>query len=381
MGRIIVRGTRDKPRVYADYYDVDRTRRTRLLHGVRTKMDGRKRLASIEARVAAGKPGMEGDEPAPPKPVIGACGPLIDLWLKTLHNRNAHDDELRAKKHLKPIWDSIQMVQAQEMAPVMGWLDDMRASGELSEQSMRHNLNLLSRFFSWAIERGHARMNPVRMIPMGKRPRPAAGKEGPWIRDDETFAKAMAALIEPVNLMFYLGNRSGMRPGEVAGLRMEDFNWLDEGIIRVGHSYDAPLKEDKAGASKVKWVPAAGDAPRVLGQWLKQRTKAGAGPNDLVFPFVPAKPQNRRRTSEWKGFRKEYIEACWEAARDTLNLELTLYEATRHSFISRNLEAGVPLDEVSAAVGHSSPVLTKRFYDRYVRRTFSDAIRGIRPRR
>jgi integrase len=55
---------------------------------------------------------------------------------------------------------------------------------------------------------------------------------------------------------------------------------------------------------------------------------------------------------------------------------MTFYEATRHSFISRNLEAGVPLDEVSAAVGHSSPVVTKRHYDRFVRRSFSSAIRG-----
>lgn len=58
---------------------------------------------------------------------------------------------------------------------------------------------------------------------------------------------------------------------------------------------------------------------------------------------------------------------------------MTFYEATRHSFTSRNLAAGVPLDEVSAALGHSSPVVTRRFYDRYVRKTYSDAIRGITP--
>ena len=37
---------------------------------------------------------------------------------------------------------------------------------------------------------------------------------------------------------------------------------------------------------------------------------------------------------------------------------------------------GVPLDEVSAAVGHSSPIVTKKHYDRFIRRSFSDAIRG-----
>jgi hypothetical protein len=65
MGRIVVRGTRDNPKVFADYYDVDGTRRTRLIRGAKTRSEGKKRLAEIEARVAAGKPGMEVDE-APP---------------------------------------------------------------------------------------------------------------------------------------------------------------------------------------------------------------------------------------------------------------------------------------------------------------------------
>ena len=43
---------------------------------------------------------------------------------------------------------------------------------------------------------------------------------------------------------------------------------------------------------------------------------------------------------------------------------------------SRHLSGGPSLDEVSAAVGHSSPVVTKRFYDHYVRRSFSPKLRA-----
>jgi hypothetical protein len=38
------------------------------------------------------------------------------------------------------------------------------------------------------------------------------------------------------------------------------------------------------------------------------------------------------------------------------------------------LEAGVSLHEVSTAIGHSSPVVTKRCYDHRVRKTSSAAI-------
>ena len=41
-----------------------------------------------------------------------------------------------------------------------------------------------------------------------------------------------------------------------------------------------------------------------------------------------------------------------------------------------DLSGGASLDQVSAAVGHSSLVVTKRFYDHYVRRSFSPKLRA-----
>jgi hypothetical protein len=95
VGRIIFRGTRDTPRVYADYYDYDGTRRTRLLRGARTKAEARALLAQIELRVGAGKPGLGDDEPRPAGPVL--VGELMRRWLDGLENRNALLDRQRAE--------------------------------------------------------------------------------------------------------------------------------------------------------------------------------------------------------------------------------------------------------------------------------------------
>jgi len=54
---------------------------------------------------------------------------------------------------------------------------------------------------------------------------------------------------------------------------------------------------------------------------------------------------------------------------------MTWYEATHHSFVSRHLANGASFDEVSAVVGHSSPVVTKRFYDRFIHCSFSPRLR------
>jgi len=116
-----------------------------------------------------------------------------------------------------------------ELGAVMEWIDEQRAAGELSDASIRHNMNLLSRFFSWAIARGKASINPVRQIPMGSRPTQTVKSDTPWLDDDTIVRKLINDLAEPIGFVFYLCNRSGLRTGEAAGLRMSDMAFVDEG--------------------------------------------------------------------------------------------------------------------------------------------------------
>jgi integrase len=363
MGFVVRRGTRDKPRYYIRYVDVDGTERTKRVPA-KTSAEAEKQLHQAETNIIEGRLGMEA------KGSVATAGALMDEWEKTLTNRDAHGDRGRLRKHVRPAFATVPMSRLVEIGPIMSWLDKQRAAGELSDGSIRHNLNLLSRFFSWAVERGYAKVNPVRQIPQGKRPKQATKKDQPWLREDGKVVELMQALAEPVNLMFYLGNRSGLRTGEICGLRMSDLAFLGDGTIRACKSYDGPLKEDKYSDGKVKWVPAPADWETFLGIWLKRRKLQGAKEEDLVFPAPPS--EKRRR--EWLGYTKEEVEEHWEAAAEKCGVKLTWYQATRHSFVSRNLEAGASLDEVSAAVGHSSPVVTKRFYDHFVRKTFSSTL-------
>ncbi|WP_428262153.1 tyrosine-type recombinase/integrase [Haliangium sp.] len=359
MGSIYNRGTRTKPNWYIAYKDANGRRKT-VPSRQPTKALARKYLEQVEARIAAGKIGIE--EPT----VEPTCGELMNEWAAGLRNRNAQDDRSRLRRHVLPAFEGTR-IAAIDLAAVMSWIDRQRAGGKLSDASIRHNLNLLSRFFAWAIERGHTDVNPVRQIPTGRRPRQSPKRQQPWLKDDGMVHRIVEVLPEPIHYMFYLGNRSGLRMGEISGLRMSDFGFVDEGVIRVRYSYDGPLKEDKDESGKLKWAPAADDCKPFLGPWLKDRERAGAQAEDLVFPG----PRTPRRPC-----RKEYIEGHWERLRDQLGLGLTWYQATRHSFVSRLLAAGASLDEVSTAVGHSSPVVTRRYYDHFIRRSYSDRLRA-----
>jgi integrase len=374
MGSLINRGTRAKPKWFVKYKDSDGCWKMRLSHQP-TKETARKYLAQVEARVGKGKIGIKEDVIAP------LAGKLMEDWAETLTNRNAKDDRNRLKKHLLPKFKK-RRLQNITMALLLDWIDEQRKRVHLktrkrllADGSIRHNLNLLSRFFSWAVERGHTSVNPVRQIPQGRRPQQAQKRDVPWLEDEALVRKLMNDLPEPVDLMFYLGNRSGPRTGEIVGLRMADMGYLDEGVIRVRFSYGGPLKEDKKGTGKVKWVPAADDAEAVLRPWLDARQAEGACPEDLVFT-CPS------RKESWYGSR--FIERCWEKIVPKHGVTLTWYEATRHTFTSRALAGGASLDEVSAALGHSSPMVTRRYYDHFIRRSFSPELRrglGIKARK
>jgi integrase len=377
MGTVFNRGSKDNPNWYVGYRENGRW--VYKASKQPTKALAKRWVQEIESRIARDQVGIEESDDAP------QFKALFQSFLDGLTNRNSDDDRSRGKRHLARKFDKLPLADI-ELAAVMEWIDEQRAADELSDASIRHNMNLLSRFFSWAIARGHALINPVRQIPMGSRPTQSVKSDTPWLSDDAIVRKLIHDLDEPISFMFYLCNRSGLRTGEAAGLRMSDMAFLEDGIIRVRFSYDGPLKEDKKGEGKVKWVPAPEDCAEFLGNWLAQREAQGAGPEDRVFPC-------KRR----KGlcYRKEYIEQCWEdaapkhvGAREVLlkkkgdkieneeKPKMTWYQATRHSFVSRHLSSGASLDEVSAAVGHSSPVVTKRFSDHYVRRSFSPKLRA-----
>lgn len=358
MGGVLNRGTKDKPLWYMRYVDLDGKRKHRPTRQP-TKAESLRQLAEVEQRIAKGLVGIPSHAGSP------LMGPLIEKWIGSLNNRAAEGEKPSIRKHMLVYFQDTPISDI-DVGAALDWIDHLRSSTQLSEWTLRTNLNFLSRFFSWAILRGHASVNPVKQIPQGQRPRPRLNADAQWIDDDSTVRAAMSALAKPFNLIFYLCNRSGLRPGESAGIRLSDLDFLSEGILRIRFQYDGlVLKEDKHGSGAMKWVPAPNDAASVLRDWVAVRKAQGAQPEDLLFV-----------TASGLAFNRQSMRRAWLAVRDKLGLpKMKFYEAGRHSMVSRNLKRQVPLDMVSAAVGHSTPMVTKRFYGHYIRKEFSTTMR------
>lgn len=377
MGWINTRGTRAKPR-YVVYYaeglnpDGSTLYKSARAPGATSKGDAKKYLAEVEARVGRGDVGV-------PEPTVSRdMGDLLTEWSAALKNRGAQADRWIIQRDIIPAWKG-QTIDAVTVGSLIRWLDKLQAQGQAG-QTQLHRFNLVSRFFSWAVERELVASNPCRSVPRGKRPKATRDADVPWLDDDTKVTEVMRLLdvaASGLGLMFYLGRFSGMREGEIAGLRLGDLEWLAEGTIRVAHSYDGPLKEDKDNTGKSKMVPAPVDALEVLGLHLKRRKLQGAKADDLVFTYGPQSRRRKGQWATWAGFHPHTIQDEWKAVRKALGLPdaLTWYHATRTTYVTKSLMAGAPLDEVSAAIGHSSPVVTKKFYDRFIRKTFAPTLR------
>jgi integrase len=337
------------------------------------KCGGRERIVKLRAdEQGAARAAEEATRRVEERKTVGD---LMKLWIASLTNRDTRNDRSRYQKHLLPKFGGMYLEQI-TLPVVMTWIDEMRATPEperLSEGTMRQLFNLLSRFFSWAIERGHTEVNPCRMVPNGKRPSASSRSyERPVVEDDDLMLGIMHQLLSPYREMVFLQNRSGMRPGEVRGLRMSDLGHVDRDgrpVIRVRYSDDGPLKEDKrtkTGPSKPKWSVQTDDFDTVVGPLVAQRRAEGGEGEDYVFGG-----KLKRQTL------KIYAEQAWREVAKALNIPHKQYDAGRHSMATRNLDANPDaMPQVSKALGHHSVTITAEHYDHTVKPRFSDGLRA-----
>jgi len=291
MASIVKRGTRSAPQFHVKWTvttaDGKPKQIWKRLRGVETQKQAIDELARIER--ALGK----GEDPFPVRVEPTAVKGQMEKWATSLENRNASSDRTIVMKHLIPRFGQMAPKEITKTV-IVGWLDEMKEAKGLSSQTQRHLLSTLSRFFEWLGERDDEINNPVKKISKESRPK-VKHRPREWLDDETKLAKLLGALPYPVDLMLALGNRTGMRLGEICGLRMSDLDHLAKGFVTVSHSYDGPLKEDDQ-EGNVRWekkVPAPADSEEVLKLHLARRRLNGAKAGDLVVaPLKPPKPLN-----------------------------------------------------------------------------------------
>jgi integrase len=154
-----------------------------------------------------------------------------------------------------------------------------------------------------------------------------------WAEEENLLAVARPR----IRVLTVLGIETGMRTGEMLGLRWTDIDFLD-GLIRV---------EKSKTASGIRSVPVSARCKKELLRW---RNLIGTEFSDWVFPNF----SNRRHPLQ--GGRK-----AWASTLKKAGIPFFPIYYLRHTFASRLTAAGVSPLTIAQMLGHCSTQIVPRY--------------------
>ncbi len=222
----------------------------------------------------------------------------------------------------------------------------------LSPRTVRHTHAVLTSALKQAVRWRLLASNPCDAVdlPKGRRVEQQA------LSGDQVAAFLAAVDGSPWRAVYHLMLNTGLRPGEVFGLRWRDVDLaagtlLVRQVVTYDHAKQSVLAEPKTEKSRRR-VSFTSDLARVLVAH-RDATSGISNPLALVFPTIDGELIHPNRWS-----RADFKNALKRAG---LPSSIRLYDL-RHSMATLALEAGIHPKVISERLGHSTTQLTLDTY-------------------
>ena len=335
----------------------DGKRQTRYLTVRGTKKDAQGALITALAAV------NEGTHVDPSKLSIGE---FLERWLtdyaasavsgKTLERYREHVD-----KHLVPGLGTISLKDLKPL-DIQGYYARALASGRLkgecglSPRTVHHHHVILSQALGRAVKWRLLAINPVEAVDP-----PKVHQQEIEVLDDDDLVKLLRTVQSTRSYpAILLAATTGMRRGEILGLRWRDLN-LDSAKLSVAVTLEETRSGLKLKAPKTRnsrrtiTLPAltVETLRRHRAQVLRERLALGFGRDDDGPVFANLEGGHIRP----RNFTKEFTRLVKKAGVRRITLH-----GLRHSHITSLLRAGVNAKVVSERAGHASVAITLGLY-------------------
>lgn len=229
--------------------------------------------------------------------------------------------------------------------------DYRRLIADLRDQAPGHTtliqkIGTLSTALDAAVRAGLIPNHPLHAIKVSRTSEKFEAE--PW--DLATVTKFLAnrkAAQDPLYLLYHLAIVTGMRRGELHGIRREDID-LDQGVLQVRRQ-----RIDVRG-TVVEQAPktSASEAPVYLDPATVDLIREHTWTSD----YLVTNPRTGRPYEDFSTFRRDWIQSCKAAGVPVIR-----FHDLRHTSASLLAEARVPLVLAQARLRHWSAAMTQRY--------------------
>jgi len=309
---------------YITYYVGTHQKKERIgKDGEVTKRDAEKALKARQGELLQGRFDIAKTE----KPVI--FRDFFEEYIKfaKANKKDWRQDERRGEKHLVPEFGE------SPLSDISPWKIEKYKSGRIKEEAAKATVNrelaLLKVVFSKAVLWGKARENPVKKVKLFRE----NNRRERFLTEEEA-QKILDAATIPVKHFITIGLNTGMRKGEILGLRWKDISYEQNIII---------LKDDKSGSGRK--IPINS----FLRKTLKEIPRID---ESYVFPGL--------KCGKPLGDIREPFRAAVEASK-IKNSEAVIPHTLRHTYASWLAMKGIDLFTIQYLMGHKTITMTQRY--------------------
>jgi integrase len=284
---------------------------------------------------------------------------LADTNRKTARTKQVYEHQL--DHVISPRWGSHRFKDVKPIA-VEKWLNEM----QVAPGTRYKTKGVMSILFQHAMRHEWAASNPIRLVRQSALP-----LQEEIVLEPVEIAALLAELRDPFRTLILLASVTGLRRGELFGLKWEDVDF-NEAEIRVVRSIVDQVEGPPKTLASRRPLPMSSDLAAALENWRKQTSFSGS--ENWVF----ASPLALGQKPYWPdAVLKRHILPAAKRAGITKRIGWHSFRRTLATLLQ---SSGASVKTTQELMRHSSPVMTLGTYAKAVtadKRLAQDAIAAL----